>query len=78
MRIFGWCATNFHCDYEGKWSAPCKGEYRRVVKDVRKQGRKTIERVLVDEMVYCECPCHKGEPVKPVKKPAKKATRRKK
>lgn len=71
MGIFGWCATGFHCNYEGEWSAPCKGSYRKLIKDVKKRGRKVTETVLVDEMVYCDCPCHAG---KAVRKNRKKTT----
>lgn len=81
MSIFGWCATNFHAHYEGEWSQPCKGQYRKVIKNTQKRGRKTIETVLVDEMVYCDCWCHKPKdewPKAKRPKPAKKTTTRRK
>ena len=61
MHIFGWCSDGFHEDYEGEYSAPCKGSYRLVLKDTRKQGRKTVEVTLKDVERTCECPCHSGK-----------------
>ena len=78
MRIFGWCNDNFHCDYEGEYSAPCKGSYRKLIKEKTKRGRKVIEKILVDEIVTCDCPCHAGKPVKKTKTTKKTTTRRKK
>lgn len=77
MSVFGWCASGFHCYYEGEWSAPCKGSYRNVVKDIKKRGRKVIETIVVDEIVNCDCPCHRGEPVVE-KKPTETKRRKKK
>lgn len=74
MSIFGWCQTGYHCDYEGEWSQPCKGSYRKRIVEKTKRGRKVIEKILVDEVVTCDCPCHTG---KPVRKNRKKTTPKK-
>lgn len=72
VRIFGWCMSGAHEGADLEFQTPCKGSYRNLVKETTKRGRKVIVKVLVDEMVYCGCPCHSGEPVKTTRRPARR------
>lgn len=71
MHIFGWCNDGMHEGRELQHGTPCPGRYHKKIVETKKRGRKVIETVLVDEMVYCECLCHTGE------WPPKKKTRKK-
>lgn len=71
MSIFGWCTTGAHEGADLEVQTNCKGSYRKVIKERTKRGRKVTEKILLDEMVYCDCPCHQGKPVGNKKKTIK-------